>query len=85
MKRKTNWINIVVVVALIFILAACSSKKEKAEEPTGSMVRTFTLVDENGLKSGTLKIDPFGALELYDADGKLLRKHTNVQPPGGEK
>lgn len=84
MKRNVNLIRIVAVVALIFALAACSCTQKKAEqpaEPTGSIIRTYTLIDEDGRKSGTLKVDPFGSIELYDADGKLIRKRTNVPPP----
>ena len=85
MKKGINLISIVAVAALIFALAACSSSQKKAEqpsEPTGSLIRTYTLVDEAGRNSGTLKVDPFGSVELYDADGKLIKKHTNVPPPG---
>lgn len=87
MKRKVNLISMVAVVAIIFALAACSSTQKQVEqppEPTGSLIRTYTLVDENGRKSGTLKIDPFGSIELYDAGGKLIRKRTNVPPPGSQ-
>ncbi len=59
-------------LSLVFLLAGCGGTPEKKEEPTGSLQRKYTLVDEQGRKSGSLVINPLGGAELRDIDGKVI-------------
>jgi len=60
-------------VALVFTLVGCGGGTSKAEkEATGSLLRTFTLVDEQGRKAGTLTLNPLGGAELRDSDGRVI-------------
>ena len=74
-------VGIVAVLFLgsVFIGCAGSSKKaespegEQAAEQKGSLSRTFTLIDEQGRKSGTLVMKPFGDAELLDENGTVIK------------
>jgi hypothetical protein len=74
---RRGFVGIVTVLFLGCTLIGCAGSSKKAEEqaaePKGSLSRTFTLTDEQGLKAGTLKVEPFGGATLYDADGKVLK------------
>ena len=75
-KKKTPLIlTVTAIFALGVLLAGCggkSSKKETGGEQLGSLKREFTLVDEQGRKSGRLIIGPSGVAELKDANGESL-------------
>ncbi len=63
------------IFAISALLAGCggkSSKKESEGEQLGSLKREFTLLDEQGRKSGLLIIGPSGAAELKDAKGETM-------------
>ncbi len=76
---------------LIFILftslslTACggsSSKSAEAEKvETGSLMRSFKLIDDQGREAGTLVLNPFGGAELRDANGKVVGSFTSAGPP----
>ena len=55
-----------------------SQKKKEEAEPVGSLKRTFTLVDEQGRKSGTLVLNPLGGAELRDPDGQVVGTFQSV-------
>ena len=67
-------------LSLVFLLAGCGGTPEKKEEPTGSLQRKYTLVDEQGRKSGSLVINPLGGAELKDIDGKVIGVFKSATP-----
>lgn len=68
------------LLVLSFSLYGCGGGSAKAEkEATGSLLRSYTLVDDQGRKSGTLTLNPLGGAELRDADGKVIGTFA----PGG--
>lgn len=72
---------LVLMLVVLFVsmpLAGCGSKaKEQAN--SGSLLRTYKLVDEQGRESGTLVINPLGGAELRDIDGTVMGTFA----PGG--
>lgn len=61
------------VIGMVLVLGGCASSGSKSVEPqTGSLVRTYTLVNEQGHNSGTLVINPLGGAELRDVNGNLI-------------
>jgi hypothetical protein len=82
------------IIGIVLVLGGCASSGSKSAEPqTGSLVRTFTLMDEKGLNSGTLVINPIGDAELRDVNGNLIgtlvpqspSSSGTVPQPEGEK
>lgn len=77
-------LGIVTALAVGFTLVACGGgqqkKKDQPAEPTGSLKRTYTIVDEQGRKSGTLTLDPLGGAELRDVDGEVIGKFKSAAP-----
>jgi hypothetical protein len=74
-RNKTRLILIVTVVFAMSALLGCggkSSKKQEGDEETGSLMKQFTLMDEQGRRSGTLTIAPSGKAELKDANGETM-------------
>ena len=82
-----GFFGVFLMLFLASALIGCgrSSKKEEppaeaqAEEQKGSLSQTFTLIDEQGRKSGTLTLQPFGGAILRDLDGTVLKEYA----PGG--
>lgn len=59
------------------ILSGCAifdNPKPESTQQIGSLIRTYTLIDEQGRISGTLVISPLGGAELRDAKGNLVGK-----------
>jgi hypothetical protein len=87
MKHCLRFGGIVAVLVLGWAFFGCAGPSKKAEteaepraaEQKGSMSQTFTLVDEQGRKAGTLTVQPFGGAVLRDADGTVLKEFQ----PGG--
>jgi hypothetical protein len=86
MKQNMKWVGIMAVLFFGCALFGCAGSSKKtdevdpqAAEQKGSMSQTFTLVDEQGRKAGTLTLRPFGGAVLHDADGKVLKEFQ----PGG--
>jgi hypothetical protein len=84
---------ILAVFALVISLFACASGPEtqeeepaevtKEEEPgkgTGSLSRTFTIVDEQGRNSGSLTLDPSGNAVLRDENGSVIGSFKPTSP-----
>jgi hypothetical protein len=83
-----RFIIILALLALGFSLIACSGTSEqKSDTPpegTGSLSRTFKIIDEKGRASGTLTIDPLGGVTLRDENGNIIGKFkpdTSAQTP----
>jgi len=71
----------VLIIGLSLVACGGGSKKMKeeapaaatpAEEVKGSLSRTFTIVDEQGRKSGMLTLDPLGGGVLLDENGRVI-------------
>ncbi len=92
--RWRSFLLMLGAIGMILVLGGCASSGSKSAEPQiGSLVRTFTLMDEQGLKAGTLVINPLGGAELRDANGNLIGTLVPQSPassgtmpqPEGEK
>lgn len=57
-----------------------ANPQPETKPQTGSLMRTYTLIDEQGRTSGTLVISPLGGAELRDADGNLVGKLIPQSP-----
>ena len=66
--------RIVLLGVLIAPLAACGS----SPPPLGSVGETYSLVDSQGRKAGTVTFSPLGQGEMRDNSGKVFGK---VVPP----
>ena len=79
-----RFIIVLAIPALGFTLIACggNSKKkdDKSAKSTGSLSRTYKIIDENGHESGTLTIDPAGGVVLRDENGKVVGKFKQDTP-----
>lgn len=75
-----RFIIVLAILAVVFALISCggsSNKKEdKSAEKTGSLTRTYKIIDEEGRESGTLTMDPAGGIVLHDANGKIVGTFT---------
>lgn len=79
--RRGSFLLILGIIGLVLFLGGCASSGTKSAEPqTGSLVRTFTLMNEQGLNSGTLVINPLGGAELRDANGNLVGTFAPQSP-----
>ncbi|MBW2173446.1 MAG: hypothetical protein JRF64_02140 [Deltaproteobacteria bacterium] len=85
-----KFVGIVVILVVGFALVlGCAGPSKKAEQPAeqqaveqkGSLSRTFTIVDEQGLKSGTLTLDPLGGALLRDENGTVIGKFKSETQP----
>lgn len=75
-SRKSPF-RLLATAAMALTLSGCTifaSPEPEAKQQTGSLIRTYTLIDEQGRTSGTLVIGPLGGAELRDADGNLVGK-----------
>jgi hypothetical protein len=80
MTRTKFIVGCLCIASLSFSLYGCGGSSSKAEkEATGSLLRSYTLVDDQGRKSGTLTLNPLGGAELRDAEGKVIGTFA----PGG--
>ena len=74
----------VFVFGLTLVACAGPSKTEKppaeeqATEQKGSLSRTFTIVNEQGQKSGTLTLEFGGGAILHDESGKVIGEFKAV-------
>ena len=85
----------IIVVIFVFglTLVGCGGLMKKKEQPAekpaveqkGSLSRTYTVVDEQGRKAGTISFDFSGGAVLRDENGKVIGRFkpvgsTEVQP-----
>ncbi len=81
--RAATWGSVAALVVGLAV-AGCGggaqTKKEDAE-PVGSLTKKFTLVDEQGRKSGTLVLNPLGGAELRDSDGRVIGTFHSADKP----
>ena len=77
-----RFFGMVAVFVLGLTLVACAGPSKKAKPPAeeqateqkGSLSRTFTIVDEQGRKSGTLTLEFGGGAVLRDENGRVIGK-----------
>ena len=75
------------VLVIGLILGGCAgSSKKKAQQPKepvteqkGTLLRTFTIVDEQGRNAGTLSLDFSGGAVLRDENGKIVGNFKSVE------
>jgi len=88
MKRSVLILG-VLMTGISLVACGGGSKNMKAEEPAaaapaaevkGSLSHSFTIVDEQGRKSGTLVIEPSGGASLLDENGKVIGKFKPESP-----
>ncbi len=68
--RFQKTVSIVITLSMILFIWGCrgSSSKKKV----GSLIKTYTVIDDKGRKSGKLILDPTGGAELRDTDGTVI-------------
>ncbi len=86
----------IIVVIFVFglTIAGCGGLMKKKEQPAekpaveqkGSLSRTYTVMDEQGRKAGTISFDFSGGAVLRDENGKVIGTFkpvgsTEDQPP----
>lgn len=77
MRRGIGWVVLACSAASAAVwLASCGGAPPKPV----SLVRSYTLVDENGSKSGTVVFSPMGSGEVRDVDGTVI---GIISAPGG--
>lgn len=74
------FILILIVSLTSLSLVGCGGSSTKSAEPEkGSLLRTFSLIDDQGRESGTLTLNPQGGAELRDIDGKVIGSFGSQQ------
>jgi len=77
MRGRIGLVVLVVSAASAAVwLGSCGG----APPPPVSLVRSYTLVDADGRKSGTVVLSPMGGGELRDVDGTVIGV---ISAPGG--
>jgi hypothetical protein len=75
---KQRFLILLALAAFGLVFMACGSTSEKKSaapaEETGSLSRTFKIIDENGRESGTLTIEPGGGVILRDENNNVVGK-----------
>jgi len=69
--RKLFLMMIVLFVSLSIAGCGGNSKEPEVAEK-GSLNRTYKLINDSGLESGTLILNPTGGAELRDTDGNVI-------------
>ena len=86
---SSRFIIILAILSLGFALVACggssTKKDEKSAESTGSLTRTYKIIDEKGLESGTLTLVRYRIYVVVPLSTviywlKELAAHRNIIP-----
>jgi hypothetical protein len=79
-----RFIIMLAILALGLALNGCAGsskeKDDKSAKSTGSLTRTFKIIDDKGLESGTITMDPAGGITLHDENGKVVGKFIPDTP-----
>lgn len=81
-SKKAALLGSIAVVTAGLILGGCgggTQTKKDEPEPVGSLKRTYTLMDDQGRRSGTLVLNPLGGAELLDVDGQVIGKFQSLE------
>jgi predicted small lipoprotein YifL len=81
-KHTQKLLSLVIALLLSTTLVACGGKSKKEAPPpaapeTGSFITTYTVMDAQGRKTGTLTLDPRGTAELKDVEGNVIGSFTS--------
>jgi len=86
-KHAKTLLSLLTALLLCTTLVACGGKSKKEEPPppppapeTGSFITTYTVMDAQGRKTGTLTLDPRGIAELKDLEGNVIGSYTSKAP-----
>ncbi len=90
-KRHTKkLLTLMIALVMSTTMVACGGKSKKEEPPPpapeiGSFISTYTVMDAQGRKTGTLTLDPRGTAELRDTQGNLIGAFTSKTAPAMEE
>ena len=91
-KHTQKLLTLMIALVLSTTLVACGGKSKKEEPPppapapeTGSFITTYTVMDAQGRKTGTLSLDPRGTAELKDLEGNVIGSFTSKAPAAMEE
>lgn len=81
-KHTKTVLSLLTALLLSTTLVACGGLSKKEEPPpaapeTGSFITTYTVMDAQGRKTGTLILDPRGTAELKDVEGNVIGSFTS--------
>jgi len=81
-KHTQKLLSLLIALLLSTTLVACGGKSKKEAPPpaapeTGSFITTYTVMDAQGRKTGTLTLDPRGTAELKDLEGNVIGSYTS--------
>jgi len=85
-KHPKKLLTLMIILVIGTSLVACGGSTKKAPPPpeTGTFINTYTVLDAQGRKTGTLSIDPRGTAELRDTEGNLIGSFTSKAEPAGQ-
>ena len=86
-KHPKKLLTLMIALAICVSMIACGGRSTKKAPPppeTGSFINTYTVLDAQGRKTGTLSIDPRGTAELRDTEGNLIGSFTSKAEPAGQ-
>ena len=84
-KHTKRLLTLMIALVISTSLVACGGRSKKAAPPeTGSFISTYTVMDAQGRKTGTLTLDPRGTAELRDTEGNLIGSFTSTSAPAGQ-
>ena len=66
------------MVIILFASLSLNGCGSKTTVETGSLIRSYKLIDDQGREAGTLTINPVGGAELHDIDGKVIGSFAPV-------
>jgi len=89
-KHTKALLSLLTALLLSTTLVACGGKSKQEEPPppapeTGSFITTYTVMDSQGRKTGTLSLDPRGTAELKDLEGNVIGSFTSKAPAAMEE
>jgi hypothetical protein len=76
-KHTQTLLPLLIALLLTTTLFACGGKSKKEEPQMGSFINTYTVMDAQGRKTGTLTLDPSGTAELKDIDGNVIGSYSS--------
>jgi len=83
-----NLLVIPACLGLCLTLVACGAipglTEKESDQAVVSLSRTYTVIDDQGRKAGTLTLLPLGGVELRDAHGKLIGTLSPSGPVQGQ-
>ena len=69
---KTTLKTAALAATALIMLSGCDAMKRDERPQYGSLARTLYLVDANGVRFGTIEMDPVTGGRLLDPEGRLI-------------